>query len=598
METDDPLKGFIYSSDLNMYYDASSQIYLDIVNQRCYYWDESTNQWQDYTYYYYQYYASIFSKVHSGTSQGQVDGDQQMYEEQEVNGGVESSDVPPELSKELQSLVEIQFTHLSEHTTISIPPHPTTDESPSKLLVLDYETHETPPSTSDVNPSELIVIPEEEDQNNFNSTTHVDQYPGSNTSMYTTTSTTTTTSEYHQEEQITSKLSATLIDNSKTDITINPSSMKIVMGDMKEIDKLKQPTHQQSISTRMNSISSGGNGGSSSRVGSSRGGSSSSDSFPLNSSIRIGRSKKNDIVLSHPLASKYHCEIKWECIHFTNYYTLYDIGSTHGTWLNSDKLTPTKKREKKFGVILQNDDVISIGELQQQSKTSQQHEKGKEVEEEEEGQLPQDGDGYENENNKHVDPLPSGDNNQHDNSNNKQVCTFKIRIFDHNTHIIIPTSNTTTTTVATVNKAQKTGNNDNNIDNNDDGVRVVHLKFQHQYRHQQPKAKFASTGYYVDNKKHTRNRGEIKEKELGKSLQEHIDDIQNLVTSDVVSTDKKMGKAPPVASSLQKPLPETNKGFQLLLKMGWNQEINDSNSRLIPLDPRNNKQGLGYRHHK
>ncbi len=79
--------------------------------------------------------------------------------------------------------------------------------------------------------------------------------------------------------------------------------------------------------------------------------------------IRIGRSSVNDVFLHEPMASRQHCEIRYE-VPFDAHnlstaeecekiYILHDLQSRNGTWLNSRRVTePTP---------LKNGDEIGIG---------------------------------------------------------------------------------------------------------------------------------------------------------------------------------------------------------------------------------------------
>lgn len=74
--------------------------------------------------------------------------------------------------------------------------------------------------------------------------------------------------------------------------------------------------------------------------------------FPLlKKTAVLGRLHTNDIVLEDPNVSRVHAEIKRE----DNHFTLYDLGSTNGTYVNG-------KPQKKW--ILQNGDIINLGETE------------------------------------------------------------------------------------------------------------------------------------------------------------------------------------------------------------------------------------------
>src|SRR5437867_8748798 len=66
--------------------------------------------------------------------------------------------------------------------------------------------------------------------------------------------------------------------------------------------------------------------------------------------LSIGRSPKNDLVLADEVASRHHAEIR---NHGHGRYTLVDVGSANGTWLNGRRLAHPRG--------LANRDVIQIG---------------------------------------------------------------------------------------------------------------------------------------------------------------------------------------------------------------------------------------------
>src|SRR5689334_18933557 len=69
--------------------------------------------------------------------------------------------------------------------------------------------------------------------------------------------------------------------------------------------------------------------------------------------LRLGRAQDNDIVVSDPQASSHHAEIA-PGLNGTNY-ALTDLGSTNGTFVNEQLLTPRVARPLRSG------DVIRIG---------------------------------------------------------------------------------------------------------------------------------------------------------------------------------------------------------------------------------------------
>jgi phage tail-like protein len=68
-------------------------------------------------------------------------------------------------------------------------------------------------------------------------------------------------------------------------------------------------------------------------------------------STSIGRQADNDLVLVHPLVSRHHARL--ECTAETCHVT--DLGSTHGTMVNRERLTP------QAPVLLNDGDVVEIG---------------------------------------------------------------------------------------------------------------------------------------------------------------------------------------------------------------------------------------------
>jgi adenylate cyclase len=66
--------------------------------------------------------------------------------------------------------------------------------------------------------------------------------------------------------------------------------------------------------------------------------------------LSIGRSSKNDLVLEDEIASRRHAEIRQ---HGRGRYTLVDVGSANGTWLNGRRLVHPRE--------LANGDIIQIG---------------------------------------------------------------------------------------------------------------------------------------------------------------------------------------------------------------------------------------------
>jgi pSer/pThr/pTyr-binding forkhead associated (FHA) protein len=73
---------------------------------------------------------------------------------------------------------------------------------------------------------------------------------------------------------------------------------------------------------------------------------------------RIGRSPKNDIVLDHLLVSNYHAEIIYENVYHQNFFSIRDLGTVNGTFVNEMRLSPA--REDSVPVFIRDGDVIRI----------------------------------------------------------------------------------------------------------------------------------------------------------------------------------------------------------------------------------------------
>lgn len=75
----------------------------------------------------------------------------------------------------------------------------------------------------------------------------------------------------------------------------------------------------------------------------------------LTKTIRIGRDKKNDVVISDdPLVSRRHAILE----RIEGEYWLKDLGSTNQTYLNRTPLAPQESVKVKFG------DIITVGHTQ------------------------------------------------------------------------------------------------------------------------------------------------------------------------------------------------------------------------------------------
>jgi pSer/pThr/pTyr-binding forkhead associated (FHA) protein len=65
--------------------------------------------------------------------------------------------------------------------------------------------------------------------------------------------------------------------------------------------------------------------------------------FPLTSRVtRVGRKLDNDIVLNNRIISKYHFEIRKS---LTGDFTIHDTGSTHGFYVNNERIRDERKLE-------------------------------------------------------------------------------------------------------------------------------------------------------------------------------------------------------------------------------------------------------------
>eukprot|EP01103_Thecamoeba_quadrilineata_P012522 TRINITY_DN3248_c0_g1_i2.p1 TRINITY_DN3248_c0_g1~~TRINITY_DN3248_c0_g1_i2.p1 ORF type:complete len:297 (-),score=58.69 TRINITY_DN3248_c0_g1_i2:146-1036(-) len=75
----------------------------------------------------------------------------------------------------------------------------------------------------------------------------------------------------------------------------------------------------------------------------------------------IGRDKNSFIYLPDLEASNQHAEIIWETVHWQNSFTLVDVGSTNGTFVNALRVTPKKVSNRKHPLPLNHGDEIRIG---------------------------------------------------------------------------------------------------------------------------------------------------------------------------------------------------------------------------------------------
>ena len=75
------------------------------------------------------------------------------------------------------------------------------------------------------------------------------------------------------------------------------------------------------------------------------------DSYVLDGSLTIGRSKKNQIIINDPFLSTQHARF----VHEEDSYLLQDLQSTNGTYVNGDRVG-------KEPALLKNGDRVSIGQ--------------------------------------------------------------------------------------------------------------------------------------------------------------------------------------------------------------------------------------------
>lgn len=88
--------------------------------------------------------------------------------------------------------------------------------------------------------------------------------------------------------------------------------------------------------------------------------------------LRIGRSKECEIrVVDDVYVSKQHCEVEWKQIYHTNYFSVRELGSLHGTFVFSPSSTPigapatfhrlSEARQISKGWSLKDGDIILTG---------------------------------------------------------------------------------------------------------------------------------------------------------------------------------------------------------------------------------------------
>lgn len=75
------------------------------------------------------------------------------------------------------------------------------------------------------------------------------------------------------------------------------------------------------------------------------------ESYSITSSITIGRSNKNDIVIKDPFLSKIHARIEKE----NNQYFIEDANSSNGTFVNDEQILNS--------IRLEHGDTIKVGQV-------------------------------------------------------------------------------------------------------------------------------------------------------------------------------------------------------------------------------------------
>jgi hypothetical protein len=64
--------------------------------------------------------------------------------------------------------------------------------------------------------------------------------------------------------------------------------------------------------------------------------------------VRVGRGADNDLVLSNQRVSRYHAQLRW----VESSWLVYDLGSTNGTWVDQQRVSPAQPQELIAGAAL------------------------------------------------------------------------------------------------------------------------------------------------------------------------------------------------------------------------------------------------------
>jgi hypothetical protein len=72
--------------------------------------------------------------------------------------------------------------------------------------------------------------------------------------------------------------------------------------------------------------------------------------------IRLGRAVDNDVVLDSQRVSRYHTQLRW----VESGWLVYDLESTNGTWLDGDRIAPTRP------ALLQSESRLRLGDVELQ----------------------------------------------------------------------------------------------------------------------------------------------------------------------------------------------------------------------------------------
>src|SRR5579884_2139320 len=81
-------------------------------------------------------------------------------------------------------------------------------------------------------------------------------------------------------------------------------------------------------------------------------------------SVQVGRMEGNDVVLSDPLVSRYHCVIRWT----PSGYELEDLGSANGTYVQGRRITGRALLAPGQTIRAGNTDLVFAALLQQEPK--------------------------------------------------------------------------------------------------------------------------------------------------------------------------------------------------------------------------------------